>query len=497
MPVCTPRRQPSAHLGFLLSCRRIRRVRCDQTRPSCHKCLSSGRSCDGYAIAVRSGTVPILMRTPLAINIADNDDRRSLQYFKECTAREFAGLHQQDFWCETVLRVSSEEQCVLHCVIALGSLHEAFENEISPIKFGGLTAAQLHRRASYHYTEAISLSNALIISRGWDSLDVILLSCLLCVSFEWLRGSYSDAELHLTHGMNLLNEWASMGGIARTTKVPSAKEDFIHKYVAPAFNRIALQAITIRDEPLENKLLIREPSLFPGPKTNIFENMKAAHESLYNMLGQLFMARRAVCMPPRSHEAFLVRMERSIGLGRWYDCYTRSCLSMRSPTDAESSSAAFLQAKYFTVKIINETSLTDDQMTFDNYLKDFERIVKYIKIYLKSRIPSFSMDIGTVSLLHYVANRCRDPVIRREAIALNSVARREGTWDSGAAKRLSQELMIIEEGSGKPILEARDVEATSRVEKVEHQTDLKGKCMTMRFTRQGNGEWSQYRTLRW
>jgi hypothetical protein len=37
-------------IGMADICTRIRRVKCDQGRPSCHRCVSSGRICDGYGI---------------------------------------------------------------------------------------------------------------------------------------------------------------------------------------------------------------------------------------------------------------------------------------------------------------------------------------------------------------------------------------------------------------------------------------------------------------
>ncbi|OLN81368.1 Transcriptional regulatory protein moc3-like protein 11 [Colletotrichum chlorophyti] len=60
--------------------------------------------------------------------------------------------------------------------------------------------------------------------------------------------------------------------------------------------------------------------------------------------------------------------------------------------------------------------------------------------------PSFSADLGIVPPLFVVATKCRQPVIRRQAIQLlRSSARREGMWDSELTARIGQWVATIEE----------------------------------------------------
>jgi hypothetical protein len=63
--------------------------------------------------------------------------------------------------------------------------------------------------------------------------------------------------------------------------------------------------------------------------------------------------------------------------------------------------------------------------------------------------PSFRADLGIVPSLFLVVTKCREPVIRRQAIQLlRSSARREGMWDSEFAARIGQWIMELEEGPG-------------------------------------------------
>ncbi|KAF3770804.1 hypothetical protein M406DRAFT_245744 [Cryphonectria parasitica EP155] len=60
--------------------------------------------------------------------------------------------------------------------------------------------------------------------------------------------------------------------------------------------------------------------------------------------------------------------------------------------------------------------------------------------------PSFSADMGIVPPLYVVATKCRNPLIRRQAIQLlRSSSRREAMWDSELTARIGSWIMDIEE----------------------------------------------------
>ena len=67
--------------------------------------------------------------------------------------------------------------------------------------------------------------------------------------------------------------------------------------------------------------------------------------------------------------------------------------------------------------------------------------------------PSFSADLGIVPPLYVVATKCRDRVIRRQAIQLlKSSARREGMWDSELTARIGSWVAEIEEEGEFPFI---------------------------------------------
>jgi hypothetical protein len=59
-------------------------VKCDETKPSCLKCSTTGRTCDGYVeSSARAGGGKTPVSTQLAIVGLRNEDRRAFEFFVE------------------------------------------------------------------------------------------------------------------------------------------------------------------------------------------------------------------------------------------------------------------------------------------------------------------------------------------------------------------------------------------------------------------------------
>ena len=132
----------TSQLTSCLSILRARRMKCDETRPACLKCTSSGRRCDGYASPFRAGKQfaflsdhsnsssqcdhQISVGTTVWGLPTNIKDRRYFDYFRHRCAREFSGLLGHDFWSRYVLRVSASRPAVQYAVVALGAQHEAY-----------------------------------------------------------------------------------------------------------------------------------------------------------------------------------------------------------------------------------------------------------------------------------------------------------------------------------------------------------------------------------
>ena len=93
-------------------------------------------------------------------------------------------------------------------------------------------------------------------------------------------------------------------------------------------------------------------------------------------------------------------------------------------------------------------------MAWDRFTARYEHIVELASLIVEpnpdgntqKQRPEFSQDMNTVGPLYAVAHRCRDPVIRRKAVAiLYAAPRQEGVWDSMLTARVAEKVISIEE----------------------------------------------------
>ena len=93
-----------------------------------------------------------------------------------------------------------------------------------------------------------------------------------------------------------------------------------------------------------------------------------------------------------------------------------------------------------------------------------------------SEKPMFSMDQSIVTPLFSVAHRCRDPIIRRRAIALlYSAPRQEGLWHSIITARVAEKIMMMEEAGLGEVTCSADVPDENRISEIDVQFDLQGR----------------------
>lgn len=172
----------------------VRHVKCDEEKPACIRCISTGRKCDGYApvrknkkrsqpLAPSSGQCGGIPRSPIIEHFNDQVERRSFHFFRNRTAPQLAGYFASEFWDYLVPLSTHYQPAIRHAVVALASLHERFEDNDSSIlssnddiAHGGFALQQ--------YNRAISCLIKPLTAGGNQALDVCLVACILFACFE-------------------------------------------------------------------------------------------------------------------------------------------------------------------------------------------------------------------------------------------------------------------------------------------------------------------------
>lgn len=123
--------------------------------------------------------------------------QRSLGLYFERTAAALGGFFDVDFWCRLLPRVATTEEPIRYALIAISTLHEE--------KFGANERSFTARPQSSltHYNEAIRSLNQRVSTEG-DHQRVILLTCILFICMEFMRGTPEIGLDHLQNGLNIL-----------------------------------------------------------------------------------------------------------------------------------------------------------------------------------------------------------------------------------------------------------------------------------------------------
>lgn len=243
---------------------KIRRVKCGEERPSCEKCTSTGRKCDGYSNSANSsspqepdadsGLVPhkrlptgtrtagqaiaprtksfILPRSPyeptnhnpvLAMPVytfralpIPASMSRSFEYFLKRSSVDLAGPLCIEVWGHYILSAATLSPAIQHGIAALSGIHE---RHALPHSCGSRAATESWK----HYYLAVKATNSLVTTSqngrkyGEHAKEEILIACAIFITIEVLLGNFEAALRHLEGAFSLIQ--------AYFTKSPAVTQD--------------------------------------------------------------------------------------------------------------------------------------------------------------------------------------------------------------------------------------------------------------------------------
>ncbi|CAH0054625.1 unnamed protein product [Clonostachys solani] len=162
------------------------------------------------ARTARSQSVAQLLPRPTSIDTLEALlERRFLSHFFKFTLNSISSSYDTgNFWLWTLPNLIQDQQLIRHSITALGAAHWMFQSD------GLISSNQMtHYNAFIHkqYNMAISHLIPIMSNNQSENIELVLVSCLLFIYLETLRGNHSEALRHLISGQKLLKNLSHQG----------------------------------------------------------------------------------------------------------------------------------------------------------------------------------------------------------------------------------------------------------------------------------------------
>ncbi|EHK23414.1 uncharacterized protein TRIVIDRAFT_147011 [Trichoderma virens Gv29-8] len=435
-----------------------RRVKCDEGRPACQRCVSTGRVCDGYGIWVRSKQMQSLQKVVVMSQrrtIAGQPASLGFEYFRRYTTTKLPGLFESGFWDSLVLQASEQEPAVLHAVTALGAAHKN-EERISLTEYN---------KAIRHLRRSLNRSDK-------EALRVCLITCMLFVCIELLRGGFKAGHAHLSNGLRILREIQRREGVTTSDGdiILRSHAVSVEDTLVEVFSRLNVQ-IALFGQVSSYLLFVGDSAETSGTYDIplMFSSLREARKYLdalingSHVLGEQ-ASRLLLSRQPIPEKLYQSQGRLEAALMKWLRALDSSHDEFTGRADFRTRFAIPMLLLYHTMtRIMAATALRGtDEMIYDRYLPDFSLLIKQssdLWNFMRSELRksfglrgtnkpdiNFTIDMGFIPPLYYALAKCRQPNLRRKVLELlKEVPHREGAWDGFTVINMGDMLIGLEE----------------------------------------------------
>ncbi|QDS73985.1 hypothetical protein FKW77_008526 [Venturia effusa] len=436
---------------------KTRHVRCGEEKPICHNCKRLKKECS-YAptddaarprrrtktdITFKAVTFPLAPTTHPQAPIkkaTSSRERRVFDFFCQRTVPLLSHNFSSEFWTYDVLQMFESVPAIRHCILALASLHLDAHDGKHEIGATEASSCCLTSSSTSHYFGALSCLRRAIdpafIERS--SLEVALVASTLLAIYESLLGCGKQSRIHVHHGIQLALQSQSDGANSRVffptvrllgtfklgQRMLSREGDTAAE---KSFDSMFMDLIALRQADSEIEKLV-------------FKSLSVNHKVVQfatDCDSGKFVGRTEERHAMHSHLLNLVQ-----------DC--RGDLANADYPDAHA--VKILRSQLELTWIILRRGMDGGQTSYDGCTQNFETILHLVESVLVGRDQvnqpplAFSIDLGFIPLLLFVARLCRQPILRRKAIDMLAMCPpTDGNWDRQRAIAAARAVIRFEE----------------------------------------------------
>lgn len=318
---------------------------------------------------------------------------------------------------------------------------------------------------------------------------VLVLSCLIFICIELLQGKTQSAIGLFKYGCSMIQQHRKDSPRCKTKDGPGSDIEETLSLAEGCFKRIAVQFLTLMadNDPALWFLFYNTFGSNITVEKNTFTCLADAREALLDILVEQ-------ASPGLKGKSARDIMAHSAKVNRWGELFDALLLrrtnSGSPPSDADSRTIALLQVhrKYSEINVAKYIYGQGDPCFWDRFTAEFSEIIDYATTAAgldldctkrnwntdSSPKAYFHIDLGFTSVLISVIARCRDPFVRRRAIAVMLTDRvQEGAFNGSQSARVAARVMELEETrSGKEVKCSSDIPHEARVRQI--RVHLKG-----------------------
>ncbi|KAL3457038.1 hypothetical protein BJX64DRAFT_29160 [Aspergillus heterothallicus] len=435
--------KPKVRTGCI-TCK-IRRVKCDETKPACSRCINTGRKCDGYASPSEAMQVPRGLQ--LVAPSASAAESRALDFFFHSTSPKMAGFLDADFWKRSVLQLSLSEPAIRQGLAALGSLDE-FAGGRTP---DSALAQELYSRAIRSIVDKAST--------GDMSVPIVVMASIIFTCFEFLRRDSRAAATHIASGIEIVRHWRqnSHQNLQEpwATGYTSYESHYLNSELAPILTLFNLNASEFG--PLPRSRLILHGLGNGAPKlAERFETLREARVGLVDLVtasAELFqkLDNNVDSLASLTHDQMAASAELRSGYDRWkanFDDLLERREHKWSP--GEKSAANVIRMMQLGSEMGLAAYIVTCECDWDGYKPAYEEIIRLAEVLVSQHSLSkhLSLDLGFIYPLHAVAWKCRYPELRRKGLELLlRIPRQEWLLDARHYHAIFAQILAFEENS--------------------------------------------------
>ena len=401
--------------------------------------------------------------------------------------------------------MGQQEPVVRNAIIALGSLHEDYQIR------GGKYSPQLIEDTSYRdvttlYGKALRQLNDQLNKPTKANAKLAIICSILFACFEVLRRNNMAAVVHYQRGMRVLmrqmnlpeaddtavTQYSNGTYQAQHRQIPQGELDILMR----VFARYDIQACTFSKDDAE-RLATEMPQTVPAPTSLTLEQVRSHLDNLLICVYQLVKSDLRMYrywnqadVPVQWRDR---RQEAISTFSDWLTALEAFLETTSAPLNAEERRGLLGLQLQIKVALIMLKMCIDckPETTYDMFVTDFENIVSRVETLFQSLAlmdakpldqehTEFSMELGLVHPLFFVAVKCRDWNLRRRAIALLRKAGKEGVWEGPIMAVLAQRIMRLEEQG---VTRGTLVPERNRFHEIKKNVDYDGRQILFELTK--------------